>query len=166
MKRRVLSLKKAMTLFNYDGIENDLFVRMIDNNVAVDDACEGVNKQLKAAYEKLTPPELAGLQEEQKTLLAAETPDKEKINIVNVRIQLLQNEQNVKYEKAEETILSQSLNLTITPITVDELHILRREKKQLVDIEQGKRDIVTTNHFSSEDMGALSLLLKKEKSKK
>lgn len=154
-----------MTLFNYDGVPDDLFIRMIQNNVEVDDVCETINKQLKVGYEKLTPPELAGLIEEQKQVLAAETPDKEKLNILNVRIQLLQNQQNVKYQKTEETILSQSINLKITPITVEELNLLRKEKKQVVDMEQGKRDIVTTNHFSSEDMGALSLLLKEKKEK-
>lgn len=162
-KGEVLKLNRAVALFSYEGTKVELVIRMSKTKTAINEAAENINKQLKDVFASLKPTDLDRLLEEQKQELAKEVVDKDKINILNVRVQILQNEQNVKYQEAEESILAESIKVAIEKITEEEFATLIKPRKELVDMEQGKREVVVTNHFKTEDLTALTMLLKTEK---
>lgn len=159
-KGEVLKLNRAVALFNYTDAKIELVIKMSNTKMAVNEANENINKQLKDVFASLKPTDLDRLLEEQKQELAKEVVDKGKINILQTRIGLLQNEQNTKYQEAEEGILAESIKVAIGKITEEEFAGLIKPRRELVEMEQGKREVVVTNHFKTEDLAALAPLIK------
>lgn len=160
-KGEIFKMNKAVGLFNFAGAKVELLMRVIRIKTALNAANEEITKQLKDILAALKPEELERLQEELKVLLSEPEPDKDKINMLQIRISLLINEQNTKYKEAEECTFGQSYkDIELETISQEELDILRKEKRELMDMEQGKREVVTTNHFSIDDFAALAKLIK------
>lgn len=158
-KGEILKLDRAIGLFNFTGAKVELVMKAIKIKSAVSAAREEISKQLNDIFTALKPENLESLQEEQKQLFSENEPDKEKINIIQVRIRLLLNEQQTKYQEAEKAILAESYKIDLVKINREELDILRKEKREPIDLEQGRRDVVVTNNFSIEDFSALSPII-------
>lgn len=159
-KGEVLKLNRAVALFNYEGAKVELVIKMIKIKTATGEAVENINKNLKDLFASFKPIDLDRLLEEQKQELAKEPVDKGKINILQARLSLLQNEQNTKYQEAEESVLVESIKVAFEKITEEEFASLIKPRRELVEMEQGKREVVVTNHFKTEDLAALAPLIK------
>lgn len=162
-KRDILKLNRTVGLFNYEGIKLDLVIKMSKTKTALNEAVEKINKETKELFTSLKPVELDRLQEELKNELAKETFDKEKINILQLRVEILFREFNEKYQEAEGELLSEEGDeVKIEKITEEEFSSLMKPRRELMEMEQGKREVVITNHFKTEDVSSLSLLLKEK----
>lgn len=157
-KKNLLSLNQAVALFNYAEAEVDTVIKMMKNKTELNNNAENVQKQLQEVSKTLKPGELETLEGQLK--VALEKDDKDKVKNLQLRIGLLSAEWNKKYAEAEEKILKESINVKLDKITREELMILIKPKKEVVTMKESERQVVVTNHFSSDMLASLSHIMK------
>ncbi|OJV17914.1 MAG: hypothetical protein BGO30_08200 [Bacteroidetes bacterium 41-46] len=157
-KKNLLNLNQAVALFNYTEAEVDTVIKMMKNKTELNNGAENVQKQLQEVSKTLKPGELENLEEQLK--VALEKDDKDKVKNLQLRIGLLSAEWNKKYAEAEEKILRESINVKLDKITREELVVLIKPKKEVVTMKESERQVVVTNHFSSDMLAFISHILK------
>lgn len=157
-KVELIKLDPAVALFNYEGAEVSLVVKMIKNKTEINNNTENVKKQLQELSKNLKPGEIETLETQLK--LALEKEDQEKIKSLQLRINFLSAEWSKKYTEAENTIFQESINVKLDKISQEELMILMKPKKEVVSMKETERQVVVTNHFTTETLASLAPLLK------
>lgn len=163
----VLRLNKAMSLFNFAEAKAKLSIKVMECKVEVEAAVEHIEKQLKGLKENFKPEGFdtlkADLESQKKAVkdcLNEEVIDKEKVNIANMRLTLLQSEWDEKYKEAESELLKKSYNLKLVKLSEEELEILMKPRREVVGMSSGENQLVITNHFYADTLAALSPLIK------
>lgn len=165
--RKVLRLNDAMALFNLAEAKSTLSVKVMTTKIEVEAAVEIIDKQRKGLREGLKPvgyetlkADLDAQKKAVKELLDAEVVDKEKMNIANAKLSILQNEWEEKYREAEDELLKKSYNLKLEKFTPEELEVLMKPRKEVVPMSSGENQLVITNHFYAASLAALAPLIK------
>lgn len=159
-KVKILKLNDAVALFNYKSVDMSTFMKMMRNKNAINDAAEIIQKQLKNLSDSLKPEMFDDLQKQLMTLLENKSNfDSDEMRYLQLRISLLKGEWDMKLEEANRELMQEALPLKLEKITEAEFEKLKMEKQEVVQIEDNKRTIATTNNFTTESLSALSPLL-------
>lgn len=148
-------------MFNYEGVGGSVIASVIAIKSSIDSQAESIGKKREEARKSAKPLALDALIAQLKDLLAAAIPDDKKIMIVQASINILQQEWQEKANEADKEVLNAvaELDKDIKKISFADFEQLKRERKELVDLEAGKRQVVTTNQFTTEHLLALSLIV-------
>lgn len=165
-KSALLELSKAVSTFSLKDAPLDLRIRIIKFNQHLNELSESISKQLKDLYASYKQVEFDALNEDLKKLLAEKEPKMDKINILQIRINLLVNEQIRKHKEAEEAVGNEDIKVNLEKITEDEMDILTKPKEELVDMEKGMRKVVEIDNFSPNMLTAILPMLKQGKENK
>lgn len=164
---KVLRLNDAMALFNLAEAKSTLSVKVMTTKIAVEEAVEIIEKQRKGLRDGLKPvgyetlkADLEAQKKAVKDILESDVVDKEKLNIANMRLTLLQSEWEEKFREAEYELFKKSYNLKVEKFTPEELEILMKPRKEVVPMSSGENQLVITNHFYAASLAALSPLIK------
>lgn len=156
-KRDLFNLNQSISLFNYTDADVSLVVKMMKNKTKLNDIIENIKKQLQEIRETLKPKELDEVNEQLKLALLKD--DKELIKFLHLKSGLLTSQWNDKYKEAEDSILNEVIDLKLDVITYSELNILRKPKSELVALKESERQVIVTNHFTTDNLAALSFLI-------
>lgn len=161
----VITLNQALSMFNYEGVCGSLIANCIAIKSNIDTMAEGINKKREDSRKSAKPLALDALITQLKDLLAAAIPDDKKIMIVQASINILQQEWQEKAAEADKEVLNATAELSadIKKIAFADFEQLKRERKELVDLEAGKRQVITTNQFTTDHLLALSLIVEMPK---
>lgn len=167
----VFRLNNAMALLNLQGASATLAIKVMQNKIAIEEAVEMVQKQLKALKEGFKPSDYETLKtelEQQKKVvkekLSEEVIDKEKLEIANMRLSVLQNEWDTRYKEVEDELLSKSANIKLVKFTQEELVVLMKPREELRQLSNGETKMMVTNHFYADSLAALAPLFKESAS--
>lgn len=156
-KKNILRLNDALNLFNYDSAPIDLVLKMMKNKIAIEDAVERISRQLSKISATLKPSNLEELKAELQAQLSQERVDDKMVLNLQSRIKIVSQIWNNRYSEAEKDILMEEEPISIELLTLDELYLLLRPKKDIIDTG-GKKEIVAQNRLSSEHLSALSYI--------
>lgn len=161
----VLNFNNAMSLLNCSEASAKLGIKVMKMKIKANEAYDYIQKQLKELKENFKPvgfenlkTELDALRKTVKEQLSQDPIDKEKLDISNMRLTLLQSEWDEKYREAESSFLREKYKpkFELEKITEEEFEILKKPRWELRQINGGENKLVITNHFYPESLAALA----------
>lgn len=157
----IITLSHAFGLFNFEGASGALIANVISLKSNIDSLVESINKKRKEAHESAKPGALEPLKQQLKDQLNATVPDDKKIMVLQASINILQQEWQEKSEQADRDILDTQIEFEggIKKLSFADFELLKKERKELVQLDEGRRQVVTTNQFTTDHLMALSAII-------